>query len=466
VFEFKTMVKALHAAGLEVILDVVYNHTAEGNHLGPTLSFKGIDNATYYRISEEDRRFYVDYTGTGNTVNTHQPVALRMIMDSLRYWVTEMHVDGFRFDLASTLGRSGDDFDLRGGFFAAVGQDPVLAGVKLIAEPWDVGSTGYQVGGFPTGWAEWNGKYRDSVRSFWKGDEGALAEFSHRLCGSSDLYDHSERNPNDSVNIVTVHDGFTLRDLVTYNEKHNDANGEGNRDGEGNNHSWNCGAEGPTDDAGINELRERQQRNMLTTLFMSQGTPLLLGGDELGRTQRGNNNGYCQDNEISWVDWKDPSQENLLPFVRKLIALRKTQPALRRSTFFTGQADEGGHRDITWLNPTGEVMMPDTWNDPNAHTLSAVLCGRNTGEISDDGKPVLGASVLLLVNAYHETVNFKLPQHHVGDWQAVIDTKGAQGDPERADWKVDEEYPVDGRSMVVLIQEDAPETADESKDAT
>jgi isoamylase len=447
--EFKGMVKHLHAAGLEVILDVVYNHTAEGNHLGPTLSFKGIDNASYYRLSPEDRRFYVDYTGTGNTLDTHDPVVLRLVMDSLRYWVQQMHVDGFRFDLASALGRSQEHFDLCSSFFAAIGQDPVLSQVKLIAEPWDIGS--YNVGAFPHGWAEWNGKYRDTVRSFWRGDEGALADFAKRLCGSDDLFEHNGRSPLDSVNVITVHDGFTLRDLVSYNEKHNDANGEDNRDGETHNTSWNCGAEGETDDVEINALRERQQRNLLATLFVSQGTPLLLAGDELGRTQGGNNNGYCQDSEISWLDWQNPHADRLLPFVQELIALRRELPSLRRTTFFTGQVDADGKKDIAWINAAGLEMDDEEWLKPIARSAGAVMCGRQTGAMDDDGKTVDSDSVLILFNAYHEELPFVLPPHRGEHWSLRLDT-AVEGAFARSDWKAGEAYKMAGRSLVLMTQ--------------
>ncbi len=449
--EFKHMVKRLHAAGLEVILDVVYNHTAEGNHLGPTLCFKGIDNTGYYRLGAEDPRFYADYTGTGNSLDSHGPLALRLIMDSLRFWVTEMRVDGFRFDLASTLGRAQDAFDWRNGFFAAVGQDPVLSRVKLIAEPWDTGDGGYQVGGFPPGWAEWNGKYRDGVRAFWRGDEGALAEFAQRLCGSADLYRHNGRGPLDSVNIVTVHDGFTLRDLVSYDDKHNEANGEDNRDGESNNTSWNCGAEGETDDAGINALRERQQRNLLATLFVSQGTPLLLAGDELGRTQQGNNNGYCQDNEISWIDWALPQAESLQPFVERLIALRRELPALRRPVFFTGEAQEDGKKDIAWFNAAGLEMQDEEWLQPQARSAGVVLCGRQTGAVDDDGHPVDADSVLLLFNAHDEAIPFTLPEHRGGGWHLRLDTAKQDAFAGGA-FKAGQPYPLAGRSLALLIQ--------------
>src|SRR5215470_5760897 len=362
--EFKRMVKALHSAGLEVILDVVYNHTAEGNHLGPTLSLRGVDNLSYYRLVPEDRRYYLDFTGCGNTLNMRSPQVLQLIMDSLRYWVLDMHVDGFRFDLASTLARELYDVDRLGAFFDIVHQDPVLSQVKLIAEPWDLGAGGYQVGNFPVLWTEWNGKYRDSVRRFWRGDGGTVSELATRLAGSNDLYAHSGRQPYASINFITVHDGFTLHDLVSYNEKHNEANGEENRDGENNNLSWNCGAEGTTDDSEVRALRERQKRNLLATMLLSQGVPMISHGDELGRTQRGNNNAYCQDNELSWIDWDlDTTDHTLLDFVSKLIHFRRAQPALRRRKYFHGRSIRGGAvKDVAWLSPDGGEMDDAAWN--------------------------------------------------------------------------------------------------------
>ena len=459
--EFKGMVKRLHAAGLEVILDVVYNHTGEGNHLGPTLSFKGIDNTTYYRLAADDPRHYHDVTGTGNTLNTHAPEVLTLVMDSLRYWVTQMHVDGFRFDLAVAVGRAEAHFDTRSAFFAAVAQDPVLSQVKLIAEPWDVGEGGYQVGGFPVGWAEWNGRYRDAVRSFWRGDEGALPEFAQRLCGSAELFAHNGRNPNDSINIVTVHDGFTLRDLVSYDGKHNEANGEDNQDGESNNHSWNCGVEGPTDDPEVNRLRRRQQRNFLATLFLSQGTPLLLGGDELDRTQRGNNNAYCQDNEISWFDWDEPGAAALTAFVAEITALRRALPAVRRTTFLTGEGDEHDPvPDVRWVNADGVEMADEEWQQPLARSAGAVLCGWRTGEIDEDGRPVPSDSVLLLFNAFHDTVPFVLPAHRAEHWTLRLDTTFEPGEAaERRDWSAGDTYEMTGRSLVVMTQPAGERTA-------
>ncbi len=460
--EFKQMVKALHAAGIEVILDVVYNHTGEGNHLGPTLSFKGIDHAAYYRLSPEDRRFCVDYTGTGNTLDSSSPAVVRLIMDSLRYWVEEMHVDGFRFDLCSTLARGANDFDIRSPFLAAAAQDPVLGRVKLIAEPWDVGPTGYQVGGFPAPWAEWNGKYRDAVRDFWRGQDGALPEFAARLCGSADIYGPSRRSPLSSVNLVTVHDGFTLHDLVSYNEKHNEANGEDNRDGESHNRSWNCGAEGETDDEAIMALRERQKRNMLTTLYVSQGVPLLLGGDEMSRSQGGSNNGYCQDSEISWYDWSEERRnDTLVTFVRRLAALRRSQPVLRRARFLSGVPDEDGRKDITWYSVWGLEMQQDEWTSAEVRCMGALLDGARTGEVAEDGSVVEGDSVLLLINASPEDAIFTIPESAAapGGWTARIDTSALDGQPKAPEgtdaitpWHAGEQHTLLAHSMVVLTQ--------------
>ncbi|HET7597817.1 MAG TPA: glycogen debranching protein GlgX, partial [Burkholderiales bacterium] len=375
--EFKTMVKALHAAGIEVLLDVVYNHTGEGNHLGPTLAFRGIDNAAYYRLVPHDPRHYMDYTGCGNTLNTMHPRVLQLIMDSLRYWVTEMHVDGFRFDLASTLGREQHAVDRFGAFFDIIHQDPVVSRVKLIAEPWDLGEGGYQVGNFPVGWSEWNGLYRDTMRRFWKGETGTIGEYASRLTGSSELYRHSGRSSRASINFITSHDGFTLEDLVSYNEKHNEANLAGNSDGDNHNLSWNCGAEGPTDDPAIIALRARQKRNLLATLFLSQGVPMLLAGDEFSRTQGGNNNAYCQDNETSWVDWTlTPAAERLLDFVRRLIAFRHRHPVFRRSRFFRGRELPGWNvKDIVWFGADGEEMTEAKWHDAQLRCLGVYFCG-------------------------------------------------------------------------------------------
>ncbi|HSV20897.1 MAG TPA: glycogen debranching protein GlgX [Casimicrobiaceae bacterium] len=452
--EFKTMVKAFHAAGIEVILDVVYNHTAEGNHLGPTLSFRGIDNRVYYRL-EDNPRYYRDYTGTGNTLSTLHPVVLRLIFDSLRYWVTEMHVDGFRFDLASTLAREQHAFDSFGAFLDIARQDPVLSQVKLIAEPWDVGEGGYQVGGFPPGWSEWNGRYRDAVRSFWKGDGGLVGEVASRLSGSSDIFGWSGRAPIASVNFITAHDGFTLRDLVSYNDKHNEANGEDNRDGESHNRSWNCGIEGATDDPAIRALRLRQMRNFIATLFFSQGVPMLLAGDELGRSQGGNNNAYCQDNEISWVHWLlDGESQALQSFTERVIALRNKHPLFRRRTFFRGRAvHESDAKDIVWLNPDGGEMTDEEWNSGFARSLGAHLSGRGLTERDEHGKPVEDDDLLLLINAHDDVVPFRLPTAGNGaPWLVRLDTHTGDGQPEQESFAPDSEYPLQGRSLVLLCR--------------
>jgi isoamylase len=450
--EFKEMVAHFHDAGIEVILDVVYNHTAEGNELGPTLSFKGIDNASYYRLPEEDRRRYINDTGTGNTLNLSHPRVLQMVTDSLRYWASEMRVDGFRFDLATILGREPYGFDEGGGFLDSCRQDPVLSRVKLIAEPWDCGPGGYQVGGFPPGWAEWNDRYRDTVRSYWKGDEGMLGELAARLTASADLFNRRGRKPWASVNFVTAHDGFTLNDLVSYNDKHNEANGEGNRDGHGHNLSWNCGVEGPTDDPAIRALRERQKRNFLATLLLSQGTPMLLAGDEFGRSQGGNNNAYCQDNETNWFDWAgvDEAGEALRAFVRRLIGLRNAYPVLRRSRFATGELDpELDVRDIRWINPSGDDQTEEQWRDPHARCLGMLLDGRaRTSGLRRRGH---AATVLLVTNAYHDAVNFRLPEAPGGDeWSLLLDT----GDPRRdgdAAGRSGEDWLVGGRSLLLFV---------------
>ena len=423
--EFKTMVKALHSAGLEVILDVVYNHTAEGNQLGPTLSFRGIDNQAYYRLVPENPRYYMDYTGTGNSLNMLHPRVLQMIMDSLRYWTLEMHVDGFRFDLAATLARELHEVNRLGAFLDIIHQDPVLSQVKLIAEPWDLGEGGYQVGKFPVGWAEWNDRYRDAVRSYWKGDGSLIGELAYRITGSSDLYERSGRRPYASINFVTAHDGFTLRDLVSYNQKHNEANGEDNRDGTDNNRSWNCGAEGPTDDPAINALRLQQSRNLLATLLLSQGVPMLLAGDAIGHTQNGNNNAYCQDNEISWIDWEHLSHEQqLLRFVQRMTKLRKDHPAFHRRSFFQGRPIKGaGIKDILWLAPDGREMTDDEWKQSNARSLGVLLTGEALGELGPRGEPVTDDNFLLILNAHHEDVPFALPALTPGEtWRAIVDT--------------------------------------------
>jgi len=423
--EFKTMVRALHRAGIEVILDVVFNHTAEGNHLGPTLSFRGIDNAAYYRLVEGDRAHYFDTTGTGNSLNVRHHESLRLIMDSLRYWVTEMHVDGFRFDLASALARQFHEVDRLSAFFELVNQDPIVSQVKLIAEPWDVGDGGYQVGNFPPLWTEWNGKYRDTVRDFWRGDGATLAEFASRFTGSSDLYESDGRRPLASINFVTAHDGFTLADLVSYNDKHNEANGEDNRDGESHNRSWNCGAEGATEDVKILGLRERQQRNMLATLLLSQGVPMIAHGDELGRSQRGNNNVYCQDSRLSWMDWTDARHHELLTeFTMSLVRLRAKHPVFRRRRFFQGRPIMGSDiHDIVWLRPEGGPMSEDDWQAGHARTLAIYLNGEGIPDRDDLGQRIVDDSFLLMINAHHQAVTFTLPGESYGRiWDVVVDT--------------------------------------------
>jgi isoamylase len=426
--EFKTMVRTLHEAGIEVILDVVYNHTAEGNHLGPTLSFRGIDNAAYYRLVDDDRRYYMDTTGTGNSLLMRHPHVLQMIMDSLRYWVLEMHVDGFRFDLAAALARQFHEVDRLSVFFDLVQQDPVVSQVKLIAEPWDVGDGGYHVGNFPPLWSEWNGKYRDTIRDLWRGQHATLPEFAFRLTGSSDLYKQDSRRPVASVNFVTAHDGFTLADLVSYDHKHNEANGEDNRDGSDDNRSWNCGHEGPTDDPAVLALRARQKRNFLTTLLLSQGVPMLLAGDEMGRTQQGNNNAYCQDNEISWVNWAvhDEDDQALVDYVRTLIALRADHPVFRRRRFFSGQALRGGRqrlRDIAWLTPAGQEMTGEDWDAGFAKSLTVFLNGQAISEPDRRGDRIADDSFLLLFNASEHDLVFAIPPRRYGQrWTTVLDT--------------------------------------------
>jgi len=449
--EFKRMVGVLHAAGIEVILDVVYNHTAEGNQLGPTFSLRGIDNANYYRISPPDPRYYMDFTGCGNTLNMSNPRVLQLIMDSLRYWVTEMHVDGFRFDLASTLARELYDVNKLSAFFDIVHQDPVLSQVKLIAEPWDLGEGGYQVGNFPVGWTEWNGKYRDTVRRFWKGDGGVVSELATRLCGSSDLYEQSGRRPYASINFVTCHDGFTLNDLVSYNEKHNEANGEENKDGENTNQSWNCGAEGPTDDPNIRLLRERQKRNLLANLIFSQGVPMLLGGDEMGRTQKGNNNAYCQDNEISWFHWDlNKEQKELIAFLKKIIKLRKEEPALQRRKFLQGRAIRGsGIKDITFFDPSGQEMKDEDWSLDFVRCFGVRLAGDQINEVDLDGNRIVGNTLLFLFNAHHEPISFKIPQAMPDQqWDRILDTYESESPPLLVNNAVP--YELRGRSLVFL----------------
>lgn len=449
VTEFKEMVKELHKAGIEVILDVVYNHTAEGNQMGPTISFKGVDNESYYRLTE-DKRYYMDYTGTGNTLNANLPSVLRLIMDSLRYWITEMHVDGFRFDLAATLARELHEVNRLSAFFDIIHQDPIISQVKLIAEPWDIGEGGYQVGQFPAGWGEWNGKYRDCVRDYWRGAESTLAEFAQRFTGSADLYRDEYRRPTASVNFITAHDGFTLNDLVSYNEKHNDANGEDNNDGESNNRSWNCGAEGPTDDESINQLRERQKRNFLTTLFLSQGVPMLVAGDELSRTQQGNNNAYCQDNEISWIDWSK-ADKDLLGFTQKLIKLRREHPAFCRRRWFRGQpVKEGEVEDIAWFLPEGEQMSDENWNHDFAKSLGVFINGKALRSRYRDGAPMIDDNFYVIFNAHHEPLEYKLPvTEYAKDWQVVLDTCGDYIE-DKDKHTAGDKITVDGRSIVVL----------------
>jgi isoamylase len=424
--EFKAMVRALHEADIEVILDVVYNHTAEGNHLGPTLSMRGIDNSAYYRLVDDDKQYYMDYTGTGNSLNVGHPHSLQLIMDSLRYWVTEMHVDGFRFDLASTLAREFYDVDKLSTFFELVQQDPTVSQVKLIAEPWDVGPGGYQVGNFPPQWTEWNGKYRDTVRDFWRGEPATLDEFAYRLSGSADLYEHTGRRPVASINFVIAHDGFTLRDLVSYNEKHNEANGEDNNDGESHNRSWNCGAEGPTDDTGINALRARQERNILTTLLLSQGVPMICHGDELGRTQSGNNNGYCQDSELTWINWAEVDSD-LLEFTRNVSALRANHPVFRRRRFFSGKPvgrrGQDGLPDIAWFAPDGDEMTDEDWGASFAKSVAVFLNGHGISHRDARGQRVLDDSFVLCFNAHYESLEFTLPPKEFGaSWGLVVYT--------------------------------------------
>ena len=455
VSEFKTMIKRLHSHGIEVILDVVYNHTAEGNQLGPTLSFRGIDNAAYYRMLPDNSRYYMDYTGCGNTLNLQQPRVLQLIMDSLRYWVLEMHVDGFRFDLASALARELHEVNRLGAFFDILLQDPVLSQVKLIAEPWDLGEGGYQAGNFPAGWGEWNDRYRDTIRAYWKGDGGLIGDFACRLTGSSDLYEHSGRKPYASVNFVTAHDGFTLHDLVSYNDKHNEANGEDNRDGTDNNNAWNCGVEGETDDAEINTLRARQKRNLLATLFFSQGVPMLLAGDEMGRSQRGSNNAYCQDNETSWVDWElADADRDLLAFVRRVIALRREHPVFRRRNFFQGRAIRGTQvKDIVWLKPDGQEMSDEEWAHDFARCLGVFLSGEAMEERDQRGRTVKDENLLLLFNSHHECIPFRLPV--IGKtkvWQCLLDTHFAGGLLTDGAFRGEDDYALEGRSLVLLAQ--------------
>ncbi|MFC5269865.1 glycogen debranching protein GlgX [Adhaeribacter terreus] len=459
VVEFKNMVKALHKAGIEVILDVVYNHTGEGNQMGPTVTFRGIDNAAYYRLKEDDKRYYMDYTGTGNTLNANLPNVLQLIMDSLRYWILEMHVDGFRFDLAATLARELHEVNRLSSFFDIIHQDPVISQVKLIAEPWDIGEGGYQVGNFPPGWSEWNGKYRDCIRDYWRGADSMLAEFAHRFTGSSDLYQDDARKPTASINFVTAHDGFTLNDLVSYNEKHNDANGEDNNDGESHNRSWNCGAEGPTDDPGINAFRQKQKRNFLTTLFLSQGVPMLVAGDEMSRTQQGNNNAYCQDNEISWLNWQDADKE-LQEFTRKLIELRLNHPVFCRRKWFQGLPIKGvGLEDIAWFQPEGVEMTEEHWNLDYAKAMGVYLNGYGLRSSGSKGKRIVDDSFYLIFNAHHESLSFKLPSEKYGqEWIKILDTRQSKIE-ETETFGPESLVEAEGHSVIVLrqpVQEKTP----------
>ncbi len=457
--EFMMMVRNLHEAGIEVILDVVYNHTAEGDHLGPTLSFRGIDNLSYYRLCPEDLRCYEDFTGCGNTLNMRHPRVVQLIMDSLRYWVTEMHVDGFRFDLASTLARELYEVDKLSTFFDTIQQDPILSQVKLIAEPWDLGEGGYQVGNFPVGWAEWNGKYRDTVRRFWKGDGGAVAEFATRLCGSSDLYEKSGRRPHASINFITCHDGFTLHDLVSYSQKHNEANGEQNKDGTDLNMNWNCGAEGPTNDPAIQTLRDQQKRNFIATLFLSQGVPMLSHGDEMGRTQRGNNNGYCQDNELTWVRWNLSEREKaFLEFVKGMIQFWNDQPIFHRRDFFQGSAIRGGDvKDLSWFEPSGKEMTDEAWNASFVRCLGVRISGEGIQEVDEKGERIVGDTLFLMMNAHHEPVPFTLPPKEDDQkWERLLDTAGLEGETKMLSGG--ETYNLRGRSLVAfrLLEESEP----------
>lgn len=457
--DFKAMVRSLHRAGIEVILDVVYNHTAEGNHLGPTLSFKGIDNQSYYRLMEGDEKHYMDYTGTGNSLNVRQPHSLQLLMDSLRYWVTEMHVDGFRFDLASTLAREFYDVDKLSTFFELIQQDPVVSQVKLIAEPWDVGPGGYQVGNFPPQWTEWNGQYRDTVRDFWRGEPATLGEFASRITGSADLYEHSGRRPVASINFVTAHDGFTLADLVSYNEKHNEANGEDNNDGESHNRSWNCGVEGPTDDPAVLGMRARQQRNFIATLLLSQGVPMLAHGDELGRTQQGNNNGYCQDSELTWINW-DSIDQPLVEFTAAVNALRAKHPTFRRSRFFDGRPVRRGEGerlpDIVWLDVDASTMQPEDWDSGFGRSVGVFLNGDGIRAKDTRGRRITDVNFLLYFNAHDDMVNFTLPaDEYAPAWDIIIDTAGHNADTEPV--KAGAVLPVDAKSLVVLRAHSVPD---------
>jgi len=452
--EFKTMVKTLHSAGIEVVLDVVYNHTGEGNEHGPTLCFRGIDNHAYYRLGH-DKRLSADFTGCGNTLDLRNPRVLQMVIDSLRYWVSEMHVDGFRFDLASTLARDSPDFDPLSNFFAVLRQDPVLSPRLLIAEPWDLGAGGYQVGRFPPGWAEWNDQYRDTMRAYWKGDGGLIGDFARRLTGSADFFSHNERGPTASINFITAHDGFTLNDLVSYNKKHNEANGEDNRDGNNNNLSWNYGVEGPTDDADIDWMREQQKRNLLATLLLSQGVPMLLAGDEVSRTQGGNNNAYCQDNEVSWLDWHwTDDRWRLLNFTKRMIALRRQHPLFHRRDFFHGvPVGDGVRKDVAWLKPDGQEMTTEEWEKDFARCLGMWLNGEQLPETDDRGHPLRDDSFLVLFNAHHDRIDFHLPDAGDGTaWWPEVDTSYDTGAPRPESFEPNRTYPLQGRSLVLLRQ--------------
>ena len=450
--EFKLMVKALHSAGIEVILDVVYNHTAEGNQLGPTLSLRGIDNAAYYRLVHDNKRYYLDFTGCGNTLNMQSPQVLQLIMDSLRYWVLEMHVDGFRFDLASTLARELYEVDRLGAFFDIIHQDPVISQVKLIAEPWDLGAGGYQVGNFPVHWTEWNGRYRDAMRAFWKGDGRGVAEVATRIAGSNDLYEQSGRRPYASINFITAHDGFTMHDLVSYDQKHNEANGDDNQDGENNNLSWNCGVEGPTTDPAVLALRERQKRNLMASLILSVGVPMISGGDEMGRTQEGNNNAYCQDNETSWTRWDlSLAEQQFLAFTRRLVRFRRSQPVLMRRKYFQGRPIRGADvKDIYWLDASGREMTDDAWNAPTVRSLGVLMVGDALDDIDERGRPVRGDTLLILLNAHPEETPFTLPS--IGPrtaWLRVIDTIAAR--VEECRYPGGATYPLQGRTLALFV---------------
>jgi glycogen operon protein len=447
------MVRTLHASGIEVILDVVYNHSCEGNQLGPTLSFRGIDNVNYYRLSPEDLRYHMDFTGCGNTLNMVQPRVLQLIMDSLRYWVTEMHVDGFRFDLASALARELHGVNRLGAFLDIIHQDPILSQVKLIAEPWDVGPGGYQVGNFPVLWTEWNGLYRDNVRRFWKGDGGLARDLATRLAGSSDLYERNGRKPYASINFLTAHDGFTLQDLVSYDKKHNEANGEDNRDGADDNNSWNCGAEGPTEDKGIITLRERQKRNLIATLLFSQGVPMILGGDELSHSQKGNNNAFCQDNELTWLNWQlDDRQKSFLEFVRRCAQIWAEQPTLQRRKFFLGRSIRGHDiKDISFFEPSGTEMSDKAWSDGRVKCLGVRLAGDMLSDVDEKGEPIKGDTLLLLLNAHWEEIPFKLPKTEKGDlWQTLVDTAESDRPPLEKSHTGESQFPLFGCSLALL----------------